>query len=114
MIAVEALDDEWYNPLGEEWIDTNELITILTMPAIYKPKIFGQSEIRDKVVATENHRYKVFKKKHEGGDQQIYFKLTTEYVAVNFLLFVTSDPKAKPLSCGGDEIQLSLPLGKPW
>jgi hypothetical protein len=38
------------------------------MPAIYKPKIFGQSEIRDKVVATENHRYKVFKKKHEGGD----------------------------------------------
>jgi hypothetical protein len=63
------------------------------MPAIYKPKIFGQSEIRDKVVATENHRYKVFKKKHEGGDQQIYFKLTTEYVAVNFLLFVTSDPK---------------------
>jgi len=41
MIAVEALDDDWYNPLPEDWVDTNELITVLDMPLIYKPKIFG-------------------------------------------------------------------------
>lgn len=104
MIAIEALDDEWYNPLPADWIDTNELLTVLFTPLILKPKQIGQSEIRDKLISLENHRYKIFKMKYEGGDQTISFLLTNDYVAANFLLFVTSDPKAVPLSCGGDEI----------
>jgi len=29
-------------------------------------------------------------------------------------MFVSADPKATPLSCGGDELQLSLPKSDPY
>ena len=64
-MALEAEDDNFFNPLPNDFDDTGEELSILKIAKTPNVKDINLEEIKKGIIATESIRYKIYQRKYK-------------------------------------------------
>jgi len=91
--------------VSKDWMDTEEYLSVLKV-------IIPKTERKTNVVqAKQNLPYRIYKRTFPKGDIEFELYFPHKKPFVNFVIFYKLDEIAGGVkeSCGGEEIQISLP-----